>query len=71
VCQPDRRHSLDWRNQGEKVTVAVDPGIVVNPMQLKRQVEGGTVMGVSIALLEELLLTRAASPAAIGGRTQS
>jgi nicotinate dehydrogenase subunit B len=38
----------------EKVTVAVDPGIIVNPMQLKRQVEGGTVMGVSIALLEEL-----------------
>jgi CO/xanthine dehydrogenase Mo-binding subunit len=38
----------------EKVTVAVDPGIVVNPLQLRRQVEGGTVMGVSIALLEEL-----------------
>ena len=38
----------------EKYTIAVDPGIVVNPMQLKRQVEGGTVMGVSIALLEEL-----------------
>jgi CO/xanthine dehydrogenase Mo-binding subunit len=38
----------------EKVTMAVDPGIVVNPMQLKRQVEGGTVRGVSIALLEEL-----------------
>jgi CO/xanthine dehydrogenase Mo-binding subunit len=38
----------------DKVTVAVDPGIVVNPMQLKRQVEGGTVMGVSMALLEEL-----------------
>jgi CO/xanthine dehydrogenase Mo-binding subunit len=38
----------------EKITVAVDPGIVVNPLQLKRQVEGGTVMGVSIALLEEL-----------------
>lgn len=38
----------------EKVTVAVDPGIVVNPLQLKRQVEGGTVMGVSMALLEEL-----------------
>ena len=34
--------------------LAVDPGIVVNPMQLKRQVEGGTVMGVSMALLEEL-----------------
>ncbi len=38
----------------EKVTVVVDPGIVVNPMQLKRQVEGGSLMGVSIALLEEL-----------------
>ena len=42
----------------EKVTVAVDPGIVVNPMQLKRQVEGGTVMGVSIALLEEAAVRR-------------
>jgi nicotinate dehydrogenase subunit B len=38
----------------EKITVAVDPGIVVNPAQLKRQVEGGAVMGVSMALLEEL-----------------
>jgi nicotinate dehydrogenase subunit B len=37
----------------EKATIAVDPGIVVNPMQLKRQVEGGTVMGISHALLEE------------------
>src|SRR5579872_6045947 len=37
----------------EKVTVAVDPGIVVNPLQLKRQVEGGAVMGLSHALLEE------------------
>jgi CO/xanthine dehydrogenase Mo-binding subunit len=36
------------------MTIAVDPGIVVNPMQLKRQVEGGTMMGVSHALLEEL-----------------
>src|SRR5581483_9507165 len=39
----------------EKMTVAVDPGIVVNPLQLKRQVEGGTAMGVSITLFEELL----------------
>ena len=38
----------------EKITVAVDPGIVINPAQLKRQVEGGAVMGVSIALLEEV-----------------
>jgi nicotinate dehydrogenase subunit B len=37
----------------EKVTVVVDPGIVINPLQLKRQVEGGTVMGVSMALFEE------------------
>ncbi|HXE12504.1 MAG TPA: molybdopterin cofactor-binding domain-containing protein [Bryobacteraceae bacterium] len=38
----------------EKMSIAVDPGIVVNPLQLKRQVEGGAVMGVSIALKEEL-----------------
>jgi len=38
-----------------KYTIAVDPGIVVNPMQLKRQVEGGAVMGISHALLEEAM----------------
>jgi nicotinate dehydrogenase subunit B len=38
----------------EKYTIAVDPGIVVNPTQLKRQVEGGAVMGISHALLEEV-----------------
>jgi nicotinate dehydrogenase subunit B len=38
----------------EKYTIAVDPGIVVNPMQLKRQVEGGAVMGIGHALLEEV-----------------
>jgi CO/xanthine dehydrogenase Mo-binding subunit len=38
----------------EKVTVVVDPGIVVNPMQLKRQVEGGAIMGTSQALYEEV-----------------
>jgi len=37
----------------EKYAIAVDPGIVINPMQLKRQVEGGAVMGISQALLEE------------------
>jgi nicotinate dehydrogenase subunit B len=37
----------------EKYTIVVEPGIVVNPMQLKRQVEGGAVMGISHALLEE------------------
>jgi CO/xanthine dehydrogenase Mo-binding subunit len=38
----------------ENMTVAVDPGIVINPMQLKRQVEGGSVMGVSMTLFEEV-----------------
>ena len=38
----------------EKVTVVVEPGIVVNPLQLKRQVEGGILMGVSEALYEEV-----------------
>ena len=38
----------------DKYTIAVDPGIVINPMQLKRQVEGGAVMGISHALHEEL-----------------
>ena len=39
----------------EECTMAVDPGIVINPAQLKRQVEGGVVMGVSNALLEEVM----------------
>ena len=38
----------------EKCTMAVDPGVVINPIQLKRQIEGGLVMGISIALLEEV-----------------
>jgi CO/xanthine dehydrogenase Mo-binding subunit len=39
----------------EKYTIAVDPGIVVNPMQMKRQVEGGAIMGISHALFEEAM----------------
>ena len=39
----------------EKCTLAVDPGVVINPAQLKRQVEGGAMMGISIALLEEVI----------------
>ena len=38
----------------EKITLSVDPGIVINPTQLKRQVEGGAVMGASMTLLEEV-----------------
>ncbi len=44
----------------EKITVVVDPGIVVNPQQLKRQVEGGTMMGVSEALYEEVAFDQSA-----------
>ncbi|HUE65441.1 MAG TPA: molybdopterin cofactor-binding domain-containing protein [Rhizomicrobium sp.] len=44
----------------EKITMAVDPGIVVNPLQLKRQVEGGTMMGVSEALYEEVAFDESA-----------
>lgn len=35
-------------------TIAVDPGIVVNPLQLKRTIEGGALMGLSHALYEEM-----------------
>jgi CO/xanthine dehydrogenase Mo-binding subunit len=38
----------------DKYTIAVDPGIVVNPLQLKRQIQGGAMMGVSHALYEEM-----------------
>ena len=38
----------------EKITMVVDPGVVVNPLQLKRQVEGGSMMGTSIALYEQV-----------------
>ena len=37
----------------ERMTLVVDPGIVVNPLQLKRHIEAGCLMGVSIALHEE------------------
>jgi CO/xanthine dehydrogenase Mo-binding subunit len=46
------------RVQVKKYTIAVEPGIVVNPMQLKRQVEGGAVMGISHALHEALAVDR-------------
>jgi nicotinate dehydrogenase subunit B len=40
----------------EKCALAVDPGVVINPTHLKRQVEGGAMMGISIALLEEVMI---------------
>ena len=39
----------------EKCALAVDPGVVINPTHLQRQVEGGTMMGISMALLEEVM----------------
>lgn len=39
----------------EKYTVAADPGVIINPVQLKRNVEGGAVMGISHALFDEVL----------------
>ena len=38
----------------DKYTIVLDPGIVVNPEQLRRQVQGGAMMGLSIALHEEV-----------------
>jgi len=38
----------------DKYTISVDPGIVINPLQLKRQIEGGALMGLSHALYEEM-----------------
>ena len=35
-------------------TMAVDPGIVINPLQLKRTIEGGMLMGLSHVLYEEM-----------------
>ena len=40
----------------EKCALAVDPGVVINPAQLERQVQGGATMGISIALLEEVMI---------------
>jgi CO/xanthine dehydrogenase Mo-binding subunit len=39
----------------DKYTIAVDPGIVVNPLQLRRQIQGGAMMGISHALHEEMM----------------
>jgi len=38
----------------ERITLVADPGIVVNPLQLKRQAQAGCLMGVSQALHEEV-----------------
>ncbi|HUY71143.1 MAG TPA: molybdopterin cofactor-binding domain-containing protein [Gaiellaceae bacterium] len=42
------------------VTTAVDPGVVINPLQLQRMGEGGATMGVSEALLEQVTFNKGA-----------
>lgn len=44
----------------QRSTMAVDPGIVINPLQLKRTIEGGMLMGLSHVLYEELAFDESA-----------
>lgn len=44
----------------EKMTLVTDPGLVVNPLQLKRQAQAGCLMGISEALHEELSFDKGA-----------
>lgn len=39
-----------------KVTVAMDPGVAVNPDQVKAQCEGCVIMGISAALYEQMFV---------------
>lgn len=44
----------------ERMTIAVDTGVVVNPLHLKRQVQAGALMGLSQALHEEVTFDKGA-----------
>lgn len=44
----------------ERITLVADPGIVVNPLQLRRQMQAGCLMGVSEALHEEVAFDQGA-----------
>jgi len=50
--------SVDARNKitVHKVCCAIDPGLAVNPNQIKAQAEGGIIMGLSAALSEQITL---------------
>lgn len=55
VGRPDRLHEgAARRDDRSEIRRRVDRGILINPDQLKRQVEGGTVLGLSMTLLEEV-----------------
>jgi len=42
----------------DRYTVVLDPGIVINPLQLKRITEGGTVQGISEVMMEAVAFDR-------------
>ncbi|MDE2597333.1 MAG: xanthine dehydrogenase family protein molybdopterin-binding subunit [Sphingomonadales bacterium] len=44
----------------ERLTIVADPGVVVNPLQLRRQIQAGSLMGVSQALHEEVSFDKGA-----------
>ncbi|MCX7282560.1 MAG: molybdopterin-dependent oxidoreductase [Novosphingobium sp.] len=44
----------------ERMTIVADVGIVINPLQLRRQIQAGSLMGVSQALHEELTFDKGA-----------
>ncbi|MBS0276240.1 MAG: xanthine dehydrogenase family protein molybdopterin-binding subunit [Proteobacteria bacterium] len=50
--------SVDAQNRIalHKVCCAIDPGLAVNPNQIKAQAEGGIIMGLSAALREQITL---------------
>lgn len=48
----------------ERMTMVADVGIVINPLQLRRQIQAGCLMGVSQALHEEVSFDKGAITAA-------
>lgn len=44
----------------ERVTIVADVGVVINPLQLRRQIQAGCLMGVSQALHEEVAFDESA-----------
>ncbi len=44
----------DGRIRVHRVTCVIDPGVAVNPDQIRAQCEGSIVMGLSAALFEEM-----------------
>jgi CO/xanthine dehydrogenase Mo-binding subunit len=44
----------------DRLTIVADTGIAVNPLQLKRQVQAGCIMGLSEALHEEVSFDKGA-----------